>query len=1786
MFGNIYLEIWNWRYILVTLHVFVFIIMLLDNNQSLQISVCAMAPMFKLLSRKLLLSLFLICNLSLSFTISADTYPKRELRSVWLTTAWAIDWPTTRTTSGASAQRSELKTLIQGFKAAGFNAVYFQIRSQGDAMYKSSYEAWSSNLTGTRGNAPTDSSWDPLAYCIEQCHANGLECHAWVNPFRILKYDDLHDDEYIKKNKHSDWIITNSDNSQYRLNPGLEEVRDYLVNKVLTEIVTNYNIDGLVFDDYFYPDNIVTTEAAEDYQLWQNAKNSGATTLDIANWRRQNVNTVMQAVYDMVQRIKPSIKFGIGPAGVADVGAVANGLSPASSVIIEGSDRRVTSSGYQYNGIFADPCAWIKGGYLDYISPQLYWPTYHSSAPYEPLCKWWSDLAHQFNIHCYVSSDINSTSEEWTNSTDNYTERNKQLTFNRKYDQNNAPGAVFYSSKNISGPGTTGFGDYLKANLFQNRAVPPMLIKDSEIDNLVDPGKVANLTRSNTTLSWTAKEGFYNMRYGVYAIPKSVSTTDAKSTVHTEDGGFKADYLVDITYSNSYTGVPTGDYYYAVTAIDNYGKEWEAAYIEAPLPDVSGLSLSTPATGSTIDLYSQEFTWVCGGTGGTFTIEISDNTSFIDPIITHTTTTYTTTPEKYSATIDVKSLASGTYYWRVTASQEGHNDVTSAGWSFIVPQRENAPIATLVSPEEGATAGESVQTFTWNGSATSYTLQISASDSFSTIIKEETTTGTSIDVLTSSLLPNKTYYWRVIAHKDGYLDSTSSTASFITEAGAAGNYTVTEQWTYSGSSPTLDGDSRGMTTLNGKVYVINRNDIIWEFSGETGEYLRTINLSGDHSAPSNGSTGSWIYMRGNDIFVDGAGNLCVSNATTRTNESPLTVCTVDLSTGKTTRVFESSLTSTQYRIDYAAAYGNVTAAGGQIWAAYANSNYVLRYTRNANGTWTAEQTTIGTYYPASATNNGTAPRVMPISSTQFILDGGSSAPALYTFNAGGTAIHVDGFDSNTEIAPTDNTYNGMCTATLYENPIFVYVSNKTPNQFTIVNNPDNFNFASMEKMWTIPENGLGTGTNSVASSQPASINNSDGSVNLFLYTPNCGLACYKLSLPQLDAVTLTAPINGIRVEEGFDFSWSAITGAAYTLEVSTSSSFSTVDFTATTTNNSYSSSNFNLAGGTTYYWRINASKSGFTSSTSNVGNFVTARQPYPSPKLGFPLDGTTITEDTPFTATKTSDEQYIEIVTDPANFDKNESDLYLKIQLSETYKPFEDKENVTDEYKNQVWYNFTTQLSFFANGTYYWRSRAIDPSGTLDDGISQIWSFTVTDSYDIDPTYTIKRESTHYNDISLYGQNVSFTNNWIRSSTYSNSLNQTNQGARARGFCVRSDVNGDQGGKDIIYIPSDISGIADDSSDNTQYLERYDAGSGKRIDDLKIEAGKLIGGGYKNIGVFTDAGNNICVYPLVTAAGTLQICTIDPKDGTATERFNVTTSGRSDHCRVVGDITSGNFFVFSIIGTATTTTTVYRWTVENNKVTATESTQITSFYPTSGNQFFGGNSMIFPVDESYYYTDGSYKDFTLYKFGESTPVGSFSQATAAAGSTHVVNGGAFFTHAGQPFIAYPFQGSGSEEYRYRITSVSSHTGSFSGASVKYTIPESGALPAFNNGSGAYCALVDYLPKNGATSRAIGPNSTRLFMYVPGDGLAAYTMTNYIYTGEEEVVERKPEISIVNDIISWGGFVAQEATLYSIAGNFAAYAENSESMDAPMTKGVYILQLNINGAVSTHKIIIK
>lgn len=308
----------------------------------------------------------------------------REARGVWVATVGNMDWPS-RPGLPVDSQKAELRAILDRVQQMRMNLVIFQVRPMGDALYASSLEPWSEFLTGTMGQAP-EPFYDPLAFAIEEAHARGLELHAWFNPYRARTPGARSEiaSKHIAKARPK---LVREYGKHLWMDPGEKDVQDHSL-RVIADVVTRYDVDGIHIDDYFYPYLEYKRGKVIDFPdgpSWQRYRAKGGT-MTRADWRRRNVNDFVRRLYETVHGIKPDIKVGISPFGIWRPGY------PAS---VRGLDAFVE--------LYADSRKWLNKGWLDYLVPQLYWPIGAQHQGYATLLDWWV-RENRYNRHIWAGN--------------------------------------------------------------------------------------------------------------------------------------------------------------------------------------------------------------------------------------------------------------------------------------------------------------------------------------------------------------------------------------------------------------------------------------------------------------------------------------------------------------------------------------------------------------------------------------------------------------------------------------------------------------------------------------------------------------------------------------------------------------------------------------------------------------------------------------------------------------------------------------------------------------------------------------------------------------------------------------------------------------------------------------------------------------------------------------------------------------------------------------------------------------------------------------------------------------------------------------------------------------------------------------------------------------------------------------------------------------------------------------------------------------------------------------
>ncbi|MBM3070310.1 glycoside hydrolase family 10 protein [Enterobacter sp. RHBSTW-00994] len=380
------------------------------------------------------------------------------MRGIWLATVSRLDWPPVTSINASSAetrirqQKQALQDKLDRLKSLGINTVFFQVKPDGTALWSSKILPWSDMLTGNIGEYP---GYDPLQFMLDEAHKRGMKVHAWLNPYRVSvntkpstiaelnrTSSQLPSSVFVQ---HPDWIRTAGD--RFVLDPGIPAVRDW-ITQVVTEVVAQYAIDGVQFDDYFYAE---TPGSALNDSLTY--KQYGQGFVSKADWRRHNTQQLIEQVSRAIKQQKPQVEFGVSPAGVW------RNLSfdPA------GSDTRGAAA---YDESYADTRRWVQQGLLDYIAPQIYWPFSRSAARYDVLAKWWADVVKPTHTRLYIGVALYKVGEPSKNEPDwtvngGVPELKKQLDLNDSLPS--ISGTILFREDYLNQPQTQDAVSYLKS---------------------------------------------------------------------------------------------------------------------------------------------------------------------------------------------------------------------------------------------------------------------------------------------------------------------------------------------------------------------------------------------------------------------------------------------------------------------------------------------------------------------------------------------------------------------------------------------------------------------------------------------------------------------------------------------------------------------------------------------------------------------------------------------------------------------------------------------------------------------------------------------------------------------------------------------------------------------------------------------------------------------------------------------------------------------------------------------------------------------------------------------------------------------------------------------------------------------------------------------------------------------------------------------------------------------------------------------------------------------------
>ena len=489
--------------------------------------------------RKLILLLALFLATGVGAQIQQQSpYPKREFRGAWIQ---AVNGqfrgiPTEKL-------KQTLIDQLNSLQGAGINAIIFQVRPEADALYASQLEPWSRFLTGVQGQAPSP-YWDPMQFMIDECHKRGMEFHAWINPYRVktsLKSELAANHLY---NIHPEWFVTY--NNQLYFDPALPESRRHIC-MVVADIVSRYDVDAIHMDDYFYPYPAKGVDFPDDASF---ARYGGGFT-NRADWRRSNVNILIQKIHETIRGLKPWVKFGISPFGIYrnekndPLGSKTNGLQ-------------------NYDDLYADVLLWARNGWVDYNIPQIYWQIGHPAADYETLVKWWAKNTE--NRPLFIGQSVMNTVQNADPKNPSINQLPRKMALERAY-QTIGGSCQWYAAAVVENA-----GKYRDA-LVQEYHKYPALIPVFDFMDDKAPGKVRKMkkvwTEDGYILFWTAPKAETEMDKAIQYV---VYRFGPKEKVNLDDPS----HIVAIT-RNPFYKLPyeTGKtkYRYVVTALDRIHNE-------------------------------------------------------------------------------------------------------------------------------------------------------------------------------------------------------------------------------------------------------------------------------------------------------------------------------------------------------------------------------------------------------------------------------------------------------------------------------------------------------------------------------------------------------------------------------------------------------------------------------------------------------------------------------------------------------------------------------------------------------------------------------------------------------------------------------------------------------------------------------------------------------------------------------------------------------------------------------------------------------------------------------------------------------------------------------------------------------------------------------------------------------------------------------------------------------------------------------------------------------------
>lgn len=440
--------------------------------------------------------LWLLSFLSLAFIVCAIDPPKHEIRAVWLTTIYGLDWPKepATTEAGRKAQQEELRFMLDRLADANFNTVFLQVRLRGDVIYRSAIEPASKTFSGKYGTMP---GYDPLAFAIEECHKRGMECHAWFVTFPVGTDKSVKEQGKQSVVKRHPKLCKNH-NGEWYLDPGVPETADYILSMV-KELVNGYDIDGIQFDYIRYP------EQAKNFPD-KAAYNKYGKKTKLADWRRENINKMVYRIYDWVKQAKPWVQVSSSPLGKYN------------------RIERVPNAGWTaYESVFQDPKMWMEKGKQDMIVPMMYY-LHDNFFPF--VDNWVENCNGRLVVPGLGAYRMNKGEADW--SVNDITD---QIDYSRYY---GGAGCTFFRCSNVL-DNTKGLYDELKNNYYKNPALLPPLTWLNDTPPAAPSEVRVERSGDELQLSWqkpeTEKEALSYTVY--YSLVDSIDTSSSRSILAT-----------------------------------------------------------------------------------------------------------------------------------------------------------------------------------------------------------------------------------------------------------------------------------------------------------------------------------------------------------------------------------------------------------------------------------------------------------------------------------------------------------------------------------------------------------------------------------------------------------------------------------------------------------------------------------------------------------------------------------------------------------------------------------------------------------------------------------------------------------------------------------------------------------------------------------------------------------------------------------------------------------------------------------------------------------------------------------------------------------------------------------------------------------------------------------------------------------------------------------------------------------------------------------------------------